>query len=283
MNRNSEKKYELIQCRASEIGDEIWGYGISCRGSDHVRRGEVCQDYCGLKLKGNTGLFVVSDGHSSAVLSQYGSRFIYHAMREIFDECRSKGWKEEDILRFFRTNAGKQRILQEWEERVLDHAETNDYAGELLAAQAQKKERSLTEPEIIDCYGATMLCCVVLEHYVITLMVGDGLLLLFDRHPDHPVIPVMEEDDIGERTLSLSHRRYDYLDVHVFPREQIGYLFMTTDGISKPFRNDIRDIALDCIHEASDPEMLAQDIDQFMLEKAQPYIGDDVTLLFAAF
>ncbi|MGN1347009.1 MAG: protein phosphatase 2C domain-containing protein [Eubacteriales bacterium] len=283
MYQNSDKPHELIRCSSTENGGTIWGHAISCRGKDHVRHGEVCQDYCGLKLIGNTGVFVVSDGHSSAVLSQYGSKFAFHAMSEIFTDLHDHCFAEEDIVRYFRTNVGKRRLLREWEERILDHAASDDEARKTLAEHAKKLGKALSESDIIDCYGATFLGCIVLEHYVITLMVGDGLILLFDRHPDYPVVPVLEEDDIGERTLSLSHRRYDYLEAHIFPREKIGYLFMTTDGISKPFRNDVRDIALDCIGEAENRDILTGDIERFMLEQAQPFIGDDISLLFAAF
>ncbi|MDE5757727.1 MAG: protein phosphatase 2C domain-containing protein, partial [Allobaculum sp.] len=107
---------------------DMWAYCISQKGSDHIRVGTPCQDYSAFDINDDDycGVFVVSDGHGSAPLSEFGSEFAVQAVIETVRKCKADCYSDNDLIRFFTSDYGKRIVLENWTEKVLSDWTTKD-------------------------------------------------------------------------------------------------------------------------------------------------------------
>lgn len=280
---NQSPEYAKIRCKHFKSENNIVCGGLSYRGTDHVNKDLPCQDYCGYELSTEYSVFAVSDGHGSVKYSQFGSQIAVAAVKDVIKNCNSSKdadypkYIDTDIIRYFSSNEGKKAIIKVWKDKVLNHWANKN--------QANQGNLNLTEEDVIDQYGATLLVLIVLKHSIITCTVGDGALKLITQSKDE-VVSVIKDDDEGvatESTLSLSHLRWDFLETKLFSREDFKYALISTDGISKSYQNGLDNIAKEFAKSIDQNiELFKQDMFDTM-DAMNPQIGDDITLMVVKF
>lgn len=276
---NGTPKTPNIRCEQFESKNGFVCGGLSLMGTDHTKKSLPCQDYCGFEIdeKSGYGVFAVSDGHGSVKLSEYGSNIAVDTVKSIIKNCKQEKYTDTDIIRYLMRDEGKRSIVGMWTDGVLRHWDENRHLFPELSLVLDSKDK------VIDQYGATLLFIVVLKKYIVACTVGDGALILINHSKTDVESVLDDEEDIGESTLSLSHQRADYIQARLFSRKDFGYAIISTDGIGKPYKHIIEDIAKDCANSIDgDFDAFKKDMIEFMMQ-ANPQIGDDISLMVIKF
>lgn len=203
--------------------------GGSVRGPTHERNGKPNQD--AILWEPSTGLGsrivgAVADGHGAAphFRSDVGSRLAVEAVTEML------AWDLDDgeITDFDHSITGE--IVQAWRQRVEAHLAAEPFDDPAMPA-------SYTP------YGATLLAIGANETQMLVLQVGDGDLLI--GYPDGTMARPLDDDQglVGEQTYSLcmpdAAERFRLSCFRAGDGRPLpSFLMLSTDGVSKSFRDD---------------------------------------------
>lgn len=202
--------------------------GASVRGPAHIRGGKPNQDSIAWLPQGGTGsriVAAVSDGHGAAphFRSDVGSAFAVEAASEVL------AWDLDDSESDEFEGGLVGEIARSWRAKVAAH---------LAAEPIEAGNGGAYIP-----YGATLLAAGATEEQLIALQIGDGDLLI--GYPDGRIERPLASDEglIGEQTYSLclgdAEQRFR---LAFFWRSEDkplpDFLMLSTDGVSKSFRDD---------------------------------------------
>lgn len=219
----------------------------SVRGFSHVKKEIPCEDFGIKRDQGEYKIFAVADGHGdpNCLRSSTGSKYI----------CQIVATELESFA-----NTVKE---QAWEEKLLDHSESEQLINRLIvsiigkwisAVNEELEQNPFTDEELEKApvyandykkgiriermYGTTLIAGLLTEKYLLLLQQGDGRCDVFNE--DGNVSQPIPWDDrcIGTSTTSLCDNdavqscRYHVIDLSKNP---IIAVVAGTDGVEDSF------------------------------------------------
>ncbi len=264
-------------------------------GFDHIRRDIVCQDYSASYLDEERAIITVCDGHGGSIYlrSNRGSKFGCEALIEVFKTIDKDITIELFTPEFI--SQLKLKIICYWNDLVNKEFNINedfediddDFIEENLTPEEINK---LSESQLerikhhkATLYGTTMLGCVVINDLLISVQLGDGLLVYIDNEGLMHVPFIDIDDNVANYTCSLCQEdAFEHIHVDITKLENIKSVFVCTDGVvnsyqayDKYLNNFALPITKILVNEENGEELVRNFIETLGTEKG---IGDDVSL-----
>jgi|GEM_PF-3812568 len=249
--------------------------GASIRGEDHKLNGLLCQDAYRVSagsVAGETWVAIaVADGHGSKAhdLSHIGSAKACWSACQILEEAIFENFSETDGLQNFLNKKFPQNLMSFWWKSC--------QFDNWLNNQVNSEEKASFN---VERYGTTLLTTLLFKNTLFCCRIGDGDITV--RFNDGTLTQVFKDDEdlLGSQTYSLASTNvFDHVDIHIFPRNKIQAIFLSTDGLCDahdlPVFQNFLSAVYDQIQEYG-PGPVSKLLPK-SLEKVSEKFGDDIT------
>lgn len=264
-------------------------------GYEHLRRDIVCQDNSASYFDEERGIITVCDGHGGSIYlrSDKGSKFACESFIEVFKtidkDITIDAFTPEFISQlklklicYWNDLVNNEFIINEdfedIDENFIDNNLTPDEISKLSEGQLERiKQHKAT------LYGTTMLGCLVINDLLISVQLGDGLLVYIDKDEVMHVPFIDIDDNVANFTSSLCQEdAFEHIHIKVERLDNIKYVLVCTDGVvnsyqayDKYLNNFASPIVKILLNEENGEEIVKNFIEELGKEKG---IGDDVSL-----
>ena len=270
--------------------------GKAVTGSAHIRQGLPRQDEICWWPEAGVGLplvLAISDGHGSEAhfRSNTGANFAVNAAVDVLVKFAEVSHEQKD-LSVIAQNAQRnlpREIHQKWLDLVADDVYQNQISREELASVETAKgisRRHQATLQPVVAYGATLLCALVTNAYILYLQLGDGDILSIDDTAAK-VQRVIQKDSglIGDETTSLcsSNASREFRMV-LMPLSQNcpSLIIICTDGYSNSFADDgaFLKIGPDYLKRIKDKglDYVESNLQRWLSAASEGGSGDDITV-----
>ena len=184
----------------------IYAYGVSLPGTDHIKKGIVCQDAHNIICKGeDIAIAAVADGLGSALYSDIGSRIAADEAVIFCGEKIKSDMKPDDILAIIKS--GYVMALK------------------AIEVEAASKERSF------DQYDTTLTLAVLINDTLYYGHSGDGGIIALAVDGCYMQVTQQQQDSSG-RVYPLFFK--DRWEFGVYEKK-VSAVLLATDGMYEPF------------------------------------------------
>jgi len=272
--------------------------GSTVQGASHVRTGLANQDAIHWQLPesgvGPPLILAVADGHGSpkSFRSHIGSRFAVETATKVIWNFLLENQSSPSNFSLTNDLMHKQLpqiFVQEWQQAVNDHYQTNPFTDEewtRLIAKNDPKAQQLVEANFTLAYGATLLSVVVTESFILYFQLGDGDIVCVDANGKtmRPLPP--DQRLIANETTSLCMpHAWKEARVRLVPSQENSLpaiILVSTDGYANSFCSEdhFLQIGWDYLQklQAKGLNHVAEELPGFLKETSQRGSGDDITL-----
>ena len=184
-------------------------------GLSHKRKNTRCQDACAYDTIPHGYVLLDGDGISACKYGDIGSRLACEAAREEIKRLSSQIPDEDAFIRALMNVDFYREMREAWVTRVSAHHE---------------KEVGQRDDRFLFNYGTTLLIAVVTAHWIATLNMGDGQILLFNES-ECQYARLAEKESPAPKSLIYGTYLED-VQRGLWPRARYRGVLLTTDGVN---------------------------------------------------
>ena len=270
--------------------------GESVRGASHFRNGLPNQDSIHhLPMVGGSApiILALSDGHGSprcfrsAIGAKVAVATAVEASSHFLTAMRGKSLSviKDSAERYLSTD-----IVKIWSSRVSQDQQENPFTDEELfrlenEAGTSAKELTITGPNHLLAYGATLILVVLTADFLFCLQLGDGDLLIVTSEKEVRRPLIADPAHIANETNSLcmpgAQRlfQFSFQAIHDSPP---ALILAATDGYSNAFvsNSDFEKVGTDMLelYRTEGPDYVRQNLPSWLNAASENASGDDVTV-----
>lgn len=189
-------------------------------GHKNLIRNRKTQDYIDSKRMGDMLICVVADGHSTDFFkySYEGAKFACRACIEILENYYDKSKEEWEVL--LSDKIIQKLIYAKWMELVNDHYNTNNPI--------------VFKTEYIK-YSTTLIACCVFEEFIVSIMLGDGNIVIKKNNEYKKIINFKEENIVKSLGRINAYENIKYSINNIKSSQKDNQIVLFTDGYENSF------------------------------------------------
>lgn len=219
--------------------------GARARGFSHELHNKVCQDALSSFSKAEYDILTVADGHGgdAYIYSDKGSEcatmVFRRVMKSIVNDHTYNGVVNlEDIKLYLKNNFNKiaENIVGMWKSHVIEVYKREHHDVDTVEG------KQLSDKEIVELYGSTLLGSLVTPEYVYCFQLGDGNMAIVSEDKAEMVF---EDDGLpGTQTYSLClddatlHVKQRIIDLERSERKKPVMIWLSTDGFYNSYASE---------------------------------------------
>ncbi|MGX8706877.1 MAG: protein phosphatase 2C domain-containing protein, partial [bacterium] len=184
-------------------------------GLSHLRKNTHCQDACAYDTIPHGYVLLDGDGISACKYGEIGAQLACEAAGEEIKRMSRQTPDEDDFIRVLMSADFYREMREAWVTRVSAYHE---------------KEVGQRDDRFLFNYGTTLLIAVVTRHWIATLNLGDGQILLFNES-ECQYARLAEKESPAPKSLIYGTYLED-VQRGLWPRSRYKGVLLTTDGVN---------------------------------------------------
>lgn len=280
----------LLKYKEIFTAEEWRAIGESILGKSHERKGLPTQDALRItETQNGDHLVAVSDGHGSikSFRSERGAQYAVDVLTKqlIISADRIRSGDLSSARSYIQTKMPS-LIVEEWRKRVQADIQANPFEqSELTRLAGQDGESAVKQinKNPLLAYGATLLGAAQIGEELVFLALGDGDIILTDRHGN--IIKPLKRDPqlLGNETTSLCQPdAVSNTQVRMIKSDALSkpMIMVATDGLSNSYRTDEDFFAFPKDIYPMEDQAVRTNLRGWLNKISSGGSGDDITVAF---